>query len=279
MKYLFCLWFIHTVQLAFSPFNILLIIRVFDRTRERSQDFHIMITIWFQIVLNLMIITNSCKSRWCYNHHLSFPLDFLLRYIAECFNNNRWFLLNIIRMQLFVFLNCLQCLWLRNIRIILYVLRNLIARSIRCIVLKNIQNESFFDCLTHRIYMEWMIRTIIPFCTEHLQCCALWCCCKRKEWKILMSSMSNHLTHQTVIVIQQFIFGFSFQFRILFQSIRYIRKCSLQFHCRGTSLWRMCFIHDNRKSLICCIIHFFINDWKFLQCCYNDSLSSVQCIL
>ena len=224
MEYLFCLWFIHAIQLTFCPLCFCHIIRVLDRTGERSQDFHIMITIWFQIILNLMIVTNSSKSRWCYNHHLSFSLDFLLRYITECFNDNRWFLLNVIRMQLFVFLDCLERLWLRNIRIILCVLHNLIAGSIRCIVLKNIQNESLFDCLTHRIYMEWMIGTIIPFCTEHLQCCTLWCCCKRKEWKILMFSMRNH---QTVIVIQQFIFGFSFQFRILFQSIRYIRKCSL----------------------------------------------------
>ena len=168
MKYLFRLWLIHTIQLTFCPFNISFIIRVFDRTRKCSQNFHIVITIWFQIVLNLMIISNSGKSWRCYNHHLSFTFDFLLRHITECFNNDCWFLLNVIRMQFFVFLDCLQCLWLRNIRIILCVLRNLIARSVRCIVLKNIQNKSFFNRLTHRIYMEWMIWTVIPFCTEHL---------------------------------------------------------------------------------------------------------------
>ena len=62
MEYLFCLCFIDTIQFAFCPFGFRRIIRIFDRTRERSQNFYIMITLGVQIVLNLMIVTNRSKS-------------------------------------------------------------------------------------------------------------------------------------------------------------------------------------------------------------------------
>ena len=181
-------------------------------------------------------------------------------------------------MQFFISLDGLQCFRLRDFWIIFCVFCNLITGFIGCIILKNIQNKSLFDCLTHGIDMIRMIRTIFPFRTEHLQCCTFWCCGKRKKRKILMPSMRNHFTHQTVIFIQQLFFGFSFQFRILFQRVRHIGKGSFQFHGRRTRLGRMGFIHDNGKSLIRCIIHFFIDNREFLQGCDNDSLSGVQCV-
>ena len=122
-----------------------------------------------------------------------------------------------------------------------------------------------------------MERTVRVFCAEHLQGLTLRCGSKGKEGKILVSAVNNHFLQQSVVLIN-FILCFTFQLCILAECFFGVSKSSLQFDCRRTSLRRVCFIHDNSKSLALGVLNLGVNHREFLQCGNNDSATVIDSI-
>ena len=67
------------------------------------------------------------------------------------------------------------------------------------IVLEDIHNEAFLDCLFHGIHVERMERAICVFCAEHFKGLPLGGCGKGKEGEVLVLAMNDHFLQQFVV--------------------------------------------------------------------------------
>ena len=92
-----------------------------------------------------------------------------------------------------------------------------------------------------------------------------------------MSAVNNHFLQQSVVLIN-FIFCLTFQLCIFAECFFGVSKSSLQFYCRRTRLRRVCFIHDNSKSLALGVLNLSVNHREFLQCGNNDSATVIDSI-
>ena len=283
MEYLLCLGLadmaargVH-IKAAFRILGIIRILRVLDTAGKSHEYFHIIVMLRTQIPLDLMEIADGGQARRGDDHHLALAFDLFLRDITERLDNDGGFLLNVVGMQLAEALDHLQCLGLRDIRVLRYILRQLITGLVGHIVLQYIKDKSFLDGLPHRVDMKRMERAIFILCAELLQRFLLWCRGEGKKGEVLMAAVRYHLTGHTVLCVQQFIFCPALKLRVFFQRVRGVRKSHLHLHSGTTSLGGMCLIDDDRKAFPHGVIYLIIDNGELLQRRNNDTLPIIDC--
>ena len=155
MKYALCLALLDAIAVTvhvhgtFCIFRAVGIVRVFQASAERNHNLDIVIIVLLQIPLDFMVVTDSRKTGCGDNHHLSEAADFVLGNIAEGFHDDGRFLCEIMRVQFLIAANGAHSFGCRNIRVVRYVLCNLIAHLIGGIVRQHIQDKAFLNSLPH----------------------------------------------------------------------------------------------------------------------------------
>ena len=124
--------------------------------------------LFLNISFNFMEISNCRQSGICNYHHFSFSTNFIFGRFPKSFYNNLRFLADIIWMQFFIFFDNLCCSALRKLWIFRCIFCNFETGTVSHIILQNIQNESFFNRLSHAINMKWMETSICPLTAKHL---------------------------------------------------------------------------------------------------------------
>ena len=123
--------------------------------------------------------------------------------------------------------------------------------------------------------VERAIRILIP---EHLQGLVLWRGSKGKKTQVLVLAVGDHLSHQLVLRILQFVLGLTLQLRIFFECIMGIRQGNFQLHGALASLAAVGLVHDDGKSLAGCVVYLFIDHGELLQSGDDDPLAVVQSV-
>ena len=136
----------------------------------------------------------------------------------------------------------------------------------------------FLNGLPHGIDMERVEGAVCVLLPEHFQRLVLWRGSKGEETQILVLAVGDHLPHQTVLCVLQFILRLAFQLCILLEGVMGIRQGHFQLHGALPSLAAVSLVHNDSKGLAGGIVHLLIDDGELLQGGIYDPLAVVQSI-
>ena len=153
------------VERAFRVF----LLAVLHRAGKRRQNVHIRILMLSNISLDLVEIPHRRQTGIRDNHHFPLTADLVAGRLAECLDDDRRLLADVVRVELLVFLDELGGTALRQFRILRRILGNAVARLIRHVIPQHIEDKALLDRLPHTVDMERVETAIRPRFSEHLQ--------------------------------------------------------------------------------------------------------------
>ena len=223
-----------------------------------------------------MVVTHRRQAGRRDHHHFAPATDFALCHITKGLYDDGRFLLQVMRMQFFEAPNGLDCLDGRHFGVVRRILGDLEAGFIGGVVLQHIEDKALLYGLSHGVDMEWMECAVCVFLAEHLQRLFLRCGGEGKETQILVLAVGDKLPHKAVLSVLQLVLRLALDIGIFLQRVMGIRQCHFQLHSTVSRLAAVGLVHDDRKRLTLCIVHFLIDNWELLQRGHNDTLAGVE---
>ena len=182
----------------------------------------------------------------------------------KMFHHHRCFFGDYIRITFHESAQFLLCTLFIKHRIILDLFGNLIPAVNSSIILQDIQNKTFLNCLFHSVDMERPMFYFSIFfirCTKQFFCFIFRCCGKSKVAGIFYKLTTFHNRVNLIFVIK---------LTIRSQS----GECKVHISGVTSALPGMSFINNNRKFITHMLLPNFLRTiWEFFYCSNDDALT------
>ncbi len=199
----------------------------------------------------------------------------MARRFHKRFDDNLRLLRDVVRMKLLKFPNDFRGAARGHVGVLVDRLGDFKTRVVGHVVLKNVQNELFFNRLPHRVDMERAKRTVVALFAEHLEGRVFRGRGKGEERKVFVLAVREHFPNEFVFRVD-FLLRFSFDFRVFFERVFGIGERGFELHRGSARLRRMRFVDDNRVIAPFGGVDLIVNDGEFLQRRYNNANARVE---
>ena len=155
-------------------------------TRERDQRLD-RILLLPDITIKALLVSHGFEARVCHHHGLGPAAEFVSRDGLEVLHHHFGFLRDVVRVQLHKASQRARRLFPLHVRIVFAGLEEFEVGRVGRVVLKHVEDESFLDCLPHRVFVE-----LLAVAAEHGKCPVFGCCRERKETQVRLPAAPGH---------------------------------------------------------------------------------------